>query len=53
MATGPASGRLINLLVRSLESPPILELGTSLGYPTIWLADAARATGGQVTTIFT
>ena len=51
MAIGPASGRLINLLVRSLESPQILELGTSLGYSTIWLADAARAAGGQVITM--
>lgn len=51
MAIGPASGQLINLLVRSLESPRILELGTSLGYSTIWLADAARATDGQVITV--
>lgn len=51
MAVGPAAGRFINLLASSLDAPHILELGTSLGYSTIWLADAARATGGQVTTI--
>ncbi|WP_210725890.1 O-methyltransferase [Modicisalibacter radicis] len=51
MAVGPATGRLINLLAGSLDAPHILELGTSLGYSTIWLADAARATGGRVTTL--
>lgn len=51
MAVGPAAGRLINVLARSLKKPKILELGTSLGYSTIWLADAARAASGQVITM--
>jgi predicted O-methyltransferase YrrM len=51
LAVGPDTGRLINILVRSLKSPNILELGTSYGYSGIWLADAARATGGRVTTM--
>lgn len=51
MAVGPETGRLLNLLVRSLDAPRILELGTSFGYSTIWLADAARATGSTVTTM--
>jgi predicted O-methyltransferase YrrM len=29
----------------------LLELGTSNGYSTIWLADAARATGGSLTSV--
>src|SRR5689334_5023620 len=29
----------------------ILEIGTSNGYSTIWLADAAEATGGAVTSV--
>jgi predicted O-methyltransferase YrrM len=45
------TGRLIHILARSQQAPKILELGTSFGYSTIWLADAARAAGGRLTTI--
>ena len=48
---GPATGQLVHILVKSLKSPMILELGTSYGYSGIWLADAARATGGRVVTM--
>ena len=51
LAVGADSGRLINLLARSLRAPRILELGTSFGYSGIWLAEAARATGGRVVTM--
>jgi predicted O-methyltransferase YrrM len=51
LAVGPETGRLINILARSLKSPNILELGTSYGYSGIWLADAARETGGRLTTM--
>ena len=51
LAVGPDSGQLINILARSLKAPQILELGTSYGYSGIWLADAARATGGRLTTM--
>ena len=51
LAVGPDSGRLINILARSLKAPNILELGTSYGYSGIWLADAARETGGRLTTM--
>jgi predicted O-methyltransferase YrrM len=51
LAVGPDTGRLINILVRSLPTPNILELGTSYGYSGIWLAEAARANGGHVTTM--
>ena len=50
LAVGRASGTLLNLLVKGAQARSILELGTSFGYSTIWLADAARATGGKVTT---
>ena len=48
LAVGPESGQLLHLLVRSLDRPLVLELGTSFGYSGIWLADAARAAGGRV-----
>lgn len=51
MAIGPETGRLINIIARSQKAPTILELGTSFGYSSIWLADAARASGGRVITM--
>lgn len=50
-AIGPETGQFLNILVHSLTAPRILELGTSFGYSAIWLAEAARATGGHLTTI--
>ena len=51
MAVGPDTGQLINILTRSLKEPTILELGTSFGYSGIWLAAAARASGGRLVTM--
>jgi predicted O-methyltransferase YrrM len=51
LAIGPASGRLINLLAKESRAKSILEIGTSYGYSTLWLAEAARATGGMVVTV--
>ena len=48
---GPEGGALLDLLVRGLRPRRILELGTSNGYSTLWLATAARDVGGKVTTI--
>jgi predicted O-methyltransferase YrrM len=39
---GPDTGRILNLLIRSLRARTILELGTSYGYSTIFLSEAAR-----------
>ena len=50
-AVGPQTGRLLNILACGLEAPTILELGTSFGYSGIWLAEAARATGGRLITM--
>ncbi|HLJ59027.1 MAG TPA: class I SAM-dependent methyltransferase [bacterium] len=47
----PEAGRFLSILVRVLGARTILELGTSNGYSTIWLAWAASATGGHVTTV--
>ena len=42
---------LVHLLVRASHRKSILEIGTSNGYSTLWLADAMRACGGTVTSI--
>jgi len=47
----PETAELLALLVRSTRAQRILELGTSNGYSTLWLADAAQATGGSVTSV--
>ena len=48
---GPATAALVNTLIKEAGSRAILEVGTSYGYSTIWLAEAARTTGGTVTTL--
>jgi predicted O-methyltransferase YrrM len=51
LAVGPETGQFMNLLIREAKSKVILEVGTSYGYSTLWLAEAARATGGRVITL--
>src|SRR5262245_9911440 len=48
LAVGRGTGTVLNLLVKSLKARSILELGTSYGYSAVWLAEAARETGGKV-----
>jgi predicted O-methyltransferase YrrM len=45
------TGRLLWILVHACGARRILEVGTSNGFSTIWLADAARSIGGRVTTL--
>lgn len=45
------TGELLAVLIRSANAKRILEIGTSNGYSTLWLAWAARATDGRVTTL--
>jgi predicted O-methyltransferase YrrM len=40
--------QLLNVMVRALGARRILEIGGSVGYSTIWMAEAARDTGGEV-----
>lgn len=46
----PDAGRFLWFLTQSVQARSIVEVGTSRGVSTLWLADAARATGGTVTT---
>lgn len=48
---GPEVGLLLNLLVRAMAATTVVEVGGSVGYSTVWLAEAARATGGRVISI--
>jgi predicted O-methyltransferase YrrM len=45
---GRQSGVFLNLLAKSLVARRVLEIGSSNGASTIWLADAMRETGGTV-----
>ena len=45
------SAQLLSQLIRMQQAKKILEIGTSTGYSTLWLADAAQATQGQITTL--
>ncbi len=47
----PPTAELLGVLIRAAGARRILELGTSNGYSTIWLADAAQATGGSVVSV--
>lgn len=45
------TGQLLAVLVKASGARRVLEIGTSNGYSTLWLAWAARALGGTVTTV--
>jgi predicted O-methyltransferase YrrM len=47
----PDVGELLRMLVITGPARRVLELGTSNGYSTIWLADGARRIGGRVVTV--
>jgi predicted O-methyltransferase YrrM len=51
ISVGPIVGSLMNSLIVGSGAKSILELGTCYGGSTIWLADAARATGGRVVSL--
>jgi predicted O-methyltransferase YrrM len=45
------TAELLAVLARATRAKTILELGTSNGYSTLWLADAAEQSGGQLTSV--
>ena len=51
LSVGPATGQLLNLLAKQSKAKTILEIGTSYGYSTVWLAEAARTNGGKLITL--
>jgi predicted O-methyltransferase YrrM len=51
LPVGRATGVLLNLLAKEAGARRILEVGSSFGYSTVWLAEAARAVGGRVVSL--
>ncbi|MDA5340858.1 O-methyltransferase [Stenotrophomonas maltophilia] len=47
----PQTGEFLSVLVRFGATRRVLEIGTSNGYSTLWLAEAAAAIDGHVTTL--
>lgn len=47
----PDSAQYIAMLIRVQQSKHILEIGTSTGYSTLWMADAASVSQGHITTL--
>jgi predicted O-methyltransferase YrrM len=48
LPVGRASATLMSILIKEAGAQRILEVGSSYGYSTTWLADAARTVGGKV-----
>ncbi|HXQ27567.1 MAG TPA: class I SAM-dependent methyltransferase [Candidatus Acidoferrales bacterium] len=48
ISVGRDTGALLNILAKGMKARTILELGSSYGYSTVWLAEAARKTGGKL-----
>src|SRR3954469_14852677 len=44
----PETAELLGVLVRTMAAKRVLEIGTSNGFSTIWLGDAAEDVGGTV-----
>ena len=47
----PELGKFLGLIVRLTKAEKILEIGSGIGYSTIWLAEAVKITDGKVVTI--
>ena len=45
------TGEFLAVLVRAAAARRVLEIGTSNGYSTLWLAEAAREINGSVTSV--
>jgi len=51
LSIGSDSGMLLNTIIKSVRARTILELGTSYGHSTVFLAQAARACDGKVISV--
>jgi predicted O-methyltransferase YrrM len=51
LPVGPQTAQVLDILIRAQKPRTLVEVGTSYGYSTVWLADAARAVGGTLHTL--
>jgi predicted O-methyltransferase YrrM len=51
LPVGRAAATLMSILIKEAGARRILEVGSSYGYSTTWLAEAARAVGGKVVSL--
>jgi|HubBroStandDraft_3_1064219.scaffolds.fasta_scaffold03157_6 predicted O-methyltransferase YrrM len=49
----PDTAQVLAVLVRATRARRLLEIGTSNGYSTLWLADAVRSVGGHMLSVDT
>ena len=47
----PESAQFLSILIRAQQSKRVLEIGTSTGYSTLWLAEALSDTQGHMVTL--
>jgi len=47
----PEIGKFLGLIIRLTNAKKVLEIGSGVGYSTLWLGEGVKATGGKVTTI--
>src|SRR5713226_204797 len=48
LPVGPEAALFLNSVIRAARSKTVVEVGGSMGYSTIWLAEAAEANGGRL-----
>jgi predicted O-methyltransferase YrrM len=51
LPVGEETAVFLNTLIKSSKAKTILEIGTSYGYSTVWLAEAAKANNGKLITL--
>jgi predicted O-methyltransferase YrrM len=51
LAVGPDTGKLLNMLIQATSAKHALEIGGSMGYSTVWQAEAVERNGGTLTTL--
>lgn len=51
MSVGLEVGKFLGLLVHLKQAKKVLEIGTCIGYSSVWIATALSQTGGKLTSI--